>query len=170
MAIISSSDKSNKSVFKFTCIGKWYIRRAQCNIRETQMKVTVYKPADWIVYALVFSISIGQVEQWTNFYSNNSIVWLLHFLSTLIILSIFILAAEQEFIKLREKERIGLFYLMIATIVWFFQKMYTVNKSALASTFEDGCQRELLLISSICSFFLLTLSIVSVFSALIFLT
>lgn len=134
------------------------------------MKVTLHRPADWIVYASVLSITVGQLEQWTNFYSNNSIVWLLHFLSTLIILSVFILAAEQEFVTLKEKERRGLFYLLLTTVVWYYQKMYTVNRSGTASNFAEGCQRDLLLISSVCTFSLLVLSIVSVFSALIFLT
>tara|TARA_B100000925_G_scaffold250540_1_gene201898 strand:- start:1189 stop:1593 length:405 start_codon:yes stop_codon:yes gene_type:complete len=134
------------------------------------MKLSLYKFSDWIVYALVFSIAIGQLEQWTNFYNSNSIVWLLHFLSTLISLSLFILAAEQEFIQLRENERKGLFYLLVATVVWYYQKIYTVNKSASASLYEEGCRQDLLIITSICTFSLLTCGIVSVFSALIFLT
>lgn len=134
------------------------------------MNISIYKPSDWVTFGLAFSLTIGQVEQWSGIYGSNTILWLIHYLMTLSVLSIFVLAAEKEFVALRKSERQAFFYLMQAMVVWFFQKIYVLKKSESVSGFEEGCQQELLLVTSITTAFILTLCCVAAFSALLFLT
>ena len=130
------------------------------------LKLSVYRPSDWFIYALSTSLVLGQIEQWSGFYSIN--VWLLHFLFTLIFLSLFVMAAEKEFMRLSIGERKALYYLILATTVWWFQKIYTL-KTESDSGYAVSCKRDLLLITSVVSASLLTMSILSAFTALVFL-
>tara|TARA_B110000495_G_C22746250_1_gene437394 strand:- start:27 stop:431 length:405 start_codon:yes stop_codon:yes gene_type:complete len=134
------------------------------------MNISIYKPSDWVTFGLAFSLTIGQVEQWSGIYGSNTILWLIHYLMTLSVLSIFVLAAEKKFVALHKNERQAFFYLMQAMVVWYFQKIYVLKKSENISGFEEGCQSELLLVTSITTAYIITLCCVAAFSGLLFLT
>ena len=130
------------------------------------MKLSVYSLSDGIIYALVLAISIGQLEQWSGFLNTNA--WLFFYLFTLITISLFIIGAEKQFVALRHAERQSLFYLLLAMVVWYYQKIYILKNSS-SSAYEANCKRDLLLVSSIVSAATVTLSSVSVFTAIVFL-
>lgn len=130
------------------------------------LKLSIYRPSDWLIYALSTSLAVGQLEQWSGFYSIN--VWLIHFLFTLIALSLFVIMAEKEFLRLSMGERRALYYLTVATTVWWYQKIYTL-KTENGSGYAVSCKRDLLLITSVVSTSLLTMSLLSAFTALVFL-
>lgn len=132
---------------------------------KSALKLSVYRPSDWLIYALSTSLLVGQIEQWTGFYNIN--VWLLHFLFTFLFLSLFVIMAEKEFLRLNMAERKGLHYLIIATTVWWYQKIYSL-KTENESGYAVSCKRDLLLVTSVVSTSLLTMSLLSVFTALIF--
>ena len=129
------------------------------------LKLSVYRPSDWLIYVLSTSLLVGQIEQWSGFYNIN--VWLLHFLFTFLLLSLFVIMAEKEFLRLSTAERKGLHYLIVATTVWWFQKIYSL-KTESESGYAVSCKRDLLLVTSVVSTSLLTMSLLSVFTALIF--
>jgi hypothetical protein len=129
-------------------------------------KLSVYSISDWVIYGLVFALSLGQLEQWTGFFNIN--VWLFFFLFTLIALSLFIISAEKQYVRLTRKERLSIFYLLPAIVVWYYQKIHILKNSS-SSAYEANCKRDLLLVSSIVTATTLTLSSVSVFVALTFL-
>lgn len=131
------------------------------------MRLTLYSLADGLTYGLVASVSFGQLEQWTGLLNAN--LWLLHFFFTLVVLSLFIIAAEKQFLRLRPAERNSLFYLMVALAVWYLQRIYVLKHEA-TDGFEEGCRRDLLLTTSVITASVITLSSVSVFAALVFLT
>lgn len=129
-------------------------------------KLSVYSISDWVIYGLVFALSLGQLEQWTGFFNIN--VWLFFFMFTLIALSLFIISAEKQYVRLTRKERLSIFYLLPAVVVWYYQKIHILKNSS-SSAYEANCKRDLLLVSSIVTATTLTLSSVSVFVALTFL-
>jgi len=129
-------------------------------------KLSVYSISDWVIYGLVFALSLGQLEQWTGFFNIN--VWLFFFMFTLIALSLFIISAEKQYVRLTRKERLSIFYLLPAIVVWYYQKIHILKNSS-SSAYEANCKRDLLLVSSIVTATTLTLSSVSVFVALTFL-
>jgi hypothetical protein len=129
-------------------------------------KLSVYSISDWVIYGLVFALSLGQLEQWTGFFNIN--VWLFFFLFTLIALSLFIISAEKQYVRLTRKERLSIFYLLPVVVVWYYQKIHILKNSS-SSAYEANCKRDLLLVSSIVTATTLTLSSVSVFIALTFL-
>ena len=132
---------------------------------KSSLKLSVYRPSDWLIYVLSTSLLVGQIEQWSGFYNIN--VWLLHFLFTFLLLSLFVIMAEKEFLRLSMAERKGLHYLIVATTVWWFQKIYSL-KTESESGYAVSCKRDLLLVTSVVSTSLLTMSLFSVFTALIF--
>ena len=132
---------------------------------KSSLKLSVYRPSDWLIYVLSTSLLVGQIEQWSGFYNIN--VWLLHFLFTFLLLSLFVIMAEKEFLRLSTAERKGLHYLIVATTVWWFQKIYSL-KTESESGYAVSCKRDLLLVTSVVSTSLLTMSLLSVFTALIF--
>ena len=134
---------------------------------KPSLKLSVYRPSDWLIYALTTSLALGQIEQWSGFYSIN--VWLIHFLFTLVLLSLFVVMAEKEFLRLSMAERKALHYIIVATTVWWYQKVYTL-KTESDSGYAVSCKRDLLLITSVVSTSLLTMSLLSAFTALVFLT
>ena len=132
---------------------------------KSSLKLSVYRPSDWLIYVLSTSLLVGQIEQWSGFYNIN--LWLLHFLFTFLLLSLFVIMAEKEFLRLSTAERKGLHYLIVATTVWWFQKIYSL-KTESESGYAVSCKRDLLLVTSVVSTSLLTMSLLSVFTALIF--
>tara|TARA_B110000008_G_scaffold25547_1_gene23057 strand:+ start:11210 stop:11617 length:408 start_codon:yes stop_codon:yes gene_type:complete len=131
------------------------------------LKLSLYRPSDWMVYALCTSLAVGQIEQWSGFYNIN--VWLVHFLFTLIALSLFVIMAEKEFLLLTQTERRALYYLSVATTVWYFQKIYSLKMDG-DSGYAISCKRDLLLVTTVVGLSLLTMSVLSVFTTLVFLT
>jgi hypothetical protein len=129
-------------------------------------KFSIYRPSDWVIYLLVTSLVVGQIEQWTGFFNIN--VWLFHFLFTLIALSLFVIMAENEFLRLNMSERRAFFYISLATTVWWYQKIYML-KNETDSGYAVSCKRELLLVTSVVSTSLLTMSLLSVFTSIVFL-
>lgn len=136
-------------------------------MKKPSVKLSIYRPSDWLVYALSTSLFVGQVEQWSGFYSIN--VWMVHFLFTFVALSLFIAMAEKQFLSLTMTDRRMLFYLTIATTVWWFQKVYSL-KMETDSGYAVSCKRDLLLVTTVVSTSLLTMSVLSVFTAIVFLT
>lgn len=132
---------------------------------KSSLKLSVYRPSDWLIYALSTSLLVGQIEQWSGFYNIN--VWLLHFLFTFLLLSLFVIMAEKEFLLLNRGERRSLYYLIIATTVWYYQKIYNM-KTETDSGYAISCKRDLLLVTSVVSTSLITMSLFSVFTVLIF--
>lgn len=130
------------------------------------LNLSISRPSDWLTYLLVFSLSVGQIEQWSAFYNIN--VWLVHFLFTLIVLSLFVVMAEKEFLKMSTEERKGLYYLTLATTVWYYQKIYILNQEG-DSGYAVSCKRDLLLLTTIVTVSLLTMTMLSAFTALVFL-
>ena len=130
------------------------------------MKVSVYHWTDWIIYTLVFAVSLGQLEQWTGLFNIN--VWLFFYLFTMIIMSLFVIASEKQFLRLSQGERRSILYLLIGLAVWYAQKVYSLSHVA-SSNYAPRCRRDLLLLSTVVSTATITLSSVSVFTALIFL-
>lgn len=134
--------------------------------KTMKAKFSIYRPSDWLIYVLVTSLAVGQIEQWTGFFNIN--VWLLHFLFTLIALSLFIILAENEYLRLTMPERRAFFYITLATTVWWYQKIYML-KNETDSGYAVSCKRELLLVTSVVSTSLLTMSLLSVFTSIVFL-
>lgn len=130
------------------------------------MKLSVYTLSDGIIYALVLAISIGQLEQWSGFFNTN--VWLFFYLFTLMTISLFIIGAEKQFVALTRAERQSIFYLLLSMVVWYYQKIHLLKNST-SSAYEANCKRDLLLVTSIVSATTITLSSISVFTALVFL-
>ena len=134
---------------------------------KARAKISFYRPSDWLIYVLVTSLAVGQIEQWTGFFNVN--VWLFHFLFTLIALSLFVIMAEKEYLSLTIAERRAFFYIMLATTVWWYQKVYTL-KNEENSGYAVSCKRDLLLVTSVVSTSLLTMSLLSVFTSIVFFT
>ena len=133
--------------------------------KQTGVKLSISRPSDWLIYVLVTSLLVGQIEQWTGFYNIN--VWLVHYLFTMIVLSLFVIMAEKEYLRMSIESRKTLLYLTLACTVWYYQKVYTL-KDENDSGYAISCKRDLLLVTSIVSASLLTMSIVSVFVSIIF--
>lgn len=129
------------------------------------MKVSIYRLSDWIIYAIVIAVSVGQIEQWAGLFNVN--VWLFFYLFTTIVLSMFVIAAEKQYLQLSSSERRSIFYLLVVMAIWYAQKVYSL--SHVTSSFEVTCRRDLLLVTTITSTVALTMSTISVFTALIFL-
>lgn len=129
-------------------------------------KFSIYRPSDWLIFVLVTSLAVGQIEQWTGFFNIN--VWLFHFLLTLIALSLFIIMGENEYLRLSVQERRAFFYITLATTVWWYQKIYML-KNETDSGYAVSCKRELLLVTSVVSTSLITMSVMSAFTSIVFL-
>ena len=129
------------------------------------MKVSIYW-TDWIIYTLVFAVSLGQIEQWTGLFNIN--VWLFFYLFTMVFMSLFVIASEKQFLRLSQGDRRSILYLLIGLAVWYSQKVYSLSHAA-SSSYAPKCRRDLLLLTTIVTTATITLSSVSVFTALIFL-
>jgi len=129
--------------------------------------VNLFTYKDWMLHLMVISIVLGLVEEWSNIFSLQ--VWLIWFMVHLVSWSLFIIAVDKELIKMGNDSVKTLFYIGVATVLWFIQHVYGLTNLT-SNNFEEGCKRDLLVTTTVVFSGIMTTGVVSTLTALLILT
>ena len=108
-----------------------------------RIKVNLFYYTDLIIPVLYTSCLLGLLHEWLDIL--NLQIWILWFLLHIACLAIFIIYEDLNWLRMSSEDRKHLMYINLLSVLWYYQKVYTILYYPTGS-YVSSCNRDLLIL------------------------